>query len=77
MLPASGYLVIGFYTDNPGIWLAHCHIGWHTEEGLALQFVERRDEIPALYDVSELENGCDAWSDYQSSSALVQDDSGI
>ena len=24
----GGYLVIGFYTDNPGVWLLHCHIGW-------------------------------------------------
>lgn len=27
MLPASGYLVIAFETDNPGAWLMHCHIG--------------------------------------------------
>lgn len=24
----SGYLVVAFYTDNPGVWLMHCHIGW-------------------------------------------------
>jgi FtsP/CotA-like multicopper oxidase with cupredoxin domain len=28
MLPASGYLVMAFETDNPGAWLMHCHIGW-------------------------------------------------
>ena len=26
MLPASGYLVIAFETDNPGSWLCHCHV---------------------------------------------------
>lgn len=26
LLPAAGYLVIGFFTDNPGAWLMHCHI---------------------------------------------------
>jgi FtsP/CotA-like multicopper oxidase with cupredoxin domain len=26
MLPASGYLVMGFPTDNPGVWLLHCHV---------------------------------------------------
>lgn len=26
MLPASGHLVLAFETDNPGIWLMHCHI---------------------------------------------------
>ena len=24
----GGYLVVAFYTDNPGVWLMHCHIGW-------------------------------------------------
>jgi FtsP/CotA-like multicopper oxidase with cupredoxin domain len=27
MLPASGYLVMAFQTDDPGAWLMHCHIG--------------------------------------------------
>ncbi len=26
MLPAGGWLVIAFPTDNPGAWLLHCHI---------------------------------------------------
>lgn len=33
MLPSAGYLVIALLTDNPGAWLMHCHIGWHTSEG--------------------------------------------
>ncbi|MCJ1445080.1 MAG: hypothetical protein MMC23_005585 [Stictis urceolatum] len=45
MLPGGGYLVVGFQTDNPGAWLMHCHIGWHTSEGFALQFIERQSEI--------------------------------
>ncbi|KAK8239539.1 Cupredoxin [Phyllosticta capitalensis] len=28
IMPASGYLVFAFETDNPGAWLMHCHIGW-------------------------------------------------
>ena len=42
-----GYTVIGFETDNPGAWLMHCHIVWHVEGGLAMQFVERPDDIDA------------------------------
>lgn len=30
LLPAAGFLVLAFETDNPGVWLMHCHIGWHT-----------------------------------------------
>lgn len=26
-MPAGGYLVMAFETDNPGAWLMHCHIG--------------------------------------------------
>jgi len=41
----AGYTVIGFETDNPGAWLMHCHIVWHVGDGLALQFIERPDDI--------------------------------
>ena len=30
MLPGNGHLVLAWETDNPGAWLVHCHIGWHT-----------------------------------------------
>ncbi|KAI8944818.1 multicopper oxidase [Xylaria longipes] len=77
MLPASGYLVIAFETDNPGVWLMHCHIGWHTSEGFALQFIERYDEIAALTDSDSLTSTCDAWSTFQDSNSITQEDSGV
>ncbi|KAK9450273.1 Cupredoxin [Limtongia smithiae] len=36
----NGYFRIRFIADNPGVWFFHCHIEWHLEQGLALQFVE-------------------------------------
>lgn len=30
LMPGGGYLVMAWETDNPGAWLLHCHIGWHT-----------------------------------------------
>ncbi|KAF2642493.1 multicopper oxidase [Massarina eburnea CBS 473.64] len=77
MLPASGYLALAFQTDNPGAWLMHCHIGWHTSEGFAMQFVERYDEIAALTDSSRLSDNCDAWSTFADSNSVDQDDSGV
>ena len=77
MLPASGYLVIAFETDNPGAWLMHCHIGWHTSEGFALQFVERLDEIAGITDSDRLSDGCSAWSTFYDENSIVQDDSGV
>ncbi|KAJ4361052.1 uncharacterized protein N0V89_001621 [Didymosphaeria variabile] len=77
MLPASGYLVIAFETDNPGAWLMHCHIGWHTSEGFALQFVERYDEIAGITDSDRLEDNCAAWTTYEEEYSIEQDDSGV
>lgn len=77
MLPGGGYLVLAFETDNPGAWLMHCHIGWHTSEGFALQFVERYSEITALIDYDSLNNTCTTWEAYQTAANLEEDDSGI
>jgi FtsP/CotA-like multicopper oxidase with cupredoxin domain len=77
LLPASGYLVIAFLTDNPGAWLMHCHIGWHTSEGFALQLVERQSEIAAIIDYDILNSTCSAWNSYEAASGIVEDDSGV
>jgi hypothetical protein len=77
MLPASGYLVLGWETDNPGVWLMHCHIGWHTSEGFALQFVERFDEISDTIDSTSISDTCSTWATYQEANDIEQEDSGI
>lgn len=77
MLPSSGYLVIAFVTDNPGAWLLHCHIGWHTSEGFALQLVERTSEITALIDYDTLNSTCAAWTTYADANDIVEEDSGV
>ena len=59
----------------------HCHIGWHTSEGLALQFIERESEIPGLFDTYDagtvLSDTCTAWEAYATKDDLVETDSGI
>ncbi|KAK6080914.1 Laccase-2-like protein 4 [Seiridium cupressi] len=77
MLPSGGYLAVAFFTDNPGAWLMHCHIGWHTSEGFALQFIERESEIMSTVDTDRLEDTCTAWNNHQDSKSIVQEDSGI
>ncbi|KAF2640242.1 hypothetical protein P280DRAFT_428127 [Massarina eburnea CBS 473.64] len=76
-LPVSGYLVIAFLTDNPGTWLMHCHIGWHTSEGLALQFVERESEIPALLNQQTMSDTCSAWHSWADTVGIEEEDSGV
>lgn len=77
MLPGGGYLVMAFETDNPGAWLMHCHIAWHTSEGFAMQFIERADEIPGITDSDRLSEGCSAWSTYEEENGIEQEDSGV
>lgn len=77
MLPASGYLVLAFETDNPGAWLMHCHIGWHTSEGFALQWIVRESEITELIDYDTLNSTCAAWKSYASDKSVIEDDSGV
>ena len=40
-----GWLVLRFVADNPGIWAFHCHMTWHSEAGLVMQFLSRVDEV--------------------------------
>ncbi|KAF3021461.1 hypothetical protein E8E14_008956 [Neopestalotiopsis sp. 37M] len=77
MLPAGGYLVIAFQADNPGVWLLHCHIGWHTSEGFALQLIERQSEIAATVNAQVLNQTCAKWNAFKDKMHIVQDDSGV
>ncbi|KAF9770659.1 hypothetical protein IL306_011755 [Fusarium sp. DS 682] len=80
LLPAKGHLVIAFLTDNPGVWLMHCHIGWHAAEGFSLQFIIREDEIPSLVsdqEYKDIKEGCKAWNEFSHNMKMEQDDSGI
>lgn len=67
----AGYTVIGFETDNPGAWLMHCHIVWHVDGGLALQWIERPDDIPAKGYTSKqsFQDECSAYNAYEAEGA--------
>lgn len=38
-----GWTLIRFVADNPGVWLFHCHMIWHGEAGMGMQFAARTD----------------------------------
>ncbi|CAJ2503234.1 Uu.00g106280.m01.CDS01 [Anthostomella pinea] len=77
MLPSNGWMVLAWVTDNPGAWLFHCHIAWHVSQGLSVQFLERRSEIPALMDLERLEPDCAAWEDWFATDSYRKTDSGL
>jgi len=87
LLPTGGYVVIAFKADNPGSWLFHCHIPWHASSGLALQILERQDDLRAMLTddrLAETRRVCrewDAWvadpENHFDPEGPFQDDSGI
>ena len=44
IVPAGGYVVINFMSDNPGYWFLHCHIEVHQLEGMALIINEAQNQ---------------------------------
>ncbi|THZ08837.1 hypothetical protein D6C93_00326 [Aureobasidium pullulans] len=74
----GGHLVIAFFTDNPGSWLMHCHIGWHVAMGFALQFIEGKEQIKnTIQDTCLLNDVCDTWRPWAKEKGIYVDDSGV
>ncbi|CAG8504009.1 16549_t:CDS:2 [Dentiscutata erythropus] len=47
-IPGNGCAVIRFVANNPGVWAFHCHVEWHLEVGMLVQFLELPEEIKFL-----------------------------
>lgn len=41
----NGNIVLRFRSDNPGVWLFHCHIEWHMDQGLVATMIEAPDAL--------------------------------
>ena len=39
-VPGQGWAKIRFISDNPGVWLLHCHIDWHMYNGFMATMIE-------------------------------------
>lgn len=78
-LPAWGWLVVAFVTNNPGAWIFHCHVAWHVSQGLSVQFLEQLGAIPTAVNLNgDLASNCASWSSYYpANDPFKQDDSGI
>lgn len=53
----------------------HCHIAWHTSEGLAVQLLEGESGIP--YDHNTLSSTCASWDKYMTAQHVDQVNFGI
>jgi hypothetical protein len=77
-MPAAGFLVVAFETDNPGAWLMHCHVGWHTSMGFALQFIEGKSMVSStVKDTCALQETCKGWNNWVAETGFQQHDSGV
>jgi FtsP/CotA-like multicopper oxidase with cupredoxin domain len=36
VVPRRGYVVFRMRTDNPWLWMLHCHVLWHQASGMAM-----------------------------------------
>ncbi|KAL0945044.1 Lcc2 [Colletotrichum truncatum] len=72
LLPRDGYVVIAFKTDNPGMWLLHCHIARHASFGLGIQINERQEDADKIWPfhtddaIAAANKTCDNWRAWQS-----------
>lgn len=55
-----GWVLLRFVADNPGVWLFHCHVIWHSEAGMGMQFLSRIDDLRGLQVPEEARKLCDA-----------------
>jgi FtsP/CotA-like multicopper oxidase with cupredoxin domain len=43
-----GWILLRIVADNPGQWAFHCHVSWHSEAGLLMQFLTNTDELAKM-----------------------------
>jgi len=77
IVPAGGYMVISFETDNPGAWVFHCHVAWHVGTGLSATFLERPDRIRNYNIPNTVAQTCRDWWAYTNTTVVNQIDSGL
>ncbi|KAI1107601.1 putative multicopper oxidase [Jackrogersella minutella] len=55
-----GWVLLRFVADNPGVWLFHCHVIWHSEAGMGMQFISRVDSMREWVLPEDAKKLCDA-----------------
>lgn len=75
----QGHLLLAWKIDNPGVWLFHCHLGWHTAMGFDIQFVEVPEMLPFVTNWAALEGNCQEWKAAAAKYGIYQlpNDSGV
>lgn len=56
---AFSHAIIRFVTDNPGIWMMHCHNDWHLNLQMAWLFIESQQLIKEFYSNDSIRSSCE------------------
>lgn len=78
LIGPNGYLVVQFDLNNPGAWPFHCHVAWHTSEGMNIILLENptaiKEEVALPYVMAQT---CRDWSNFTSTHIVDVIDSGL
>ena len=77
LIRPSGYLVIQIELDNPGVWPVHCHVAWHTSQGMNINLLEQPKEVQKMDVPASIAQTCRNWWDYTETNYVAQIDSGL
>lgn len=85
LMPTNGYMAMAFRTDNPGLWILHCHIAWHASSGLGINIRENEHLVKLSQHAEDEKNRvCKNWRAWFSEAEKhwwdaheFQEDSGI
>lgn len=48
IVPSGGYVVVRIKADNPGLWIMHCHIALHANNGMEMLLNESFSHLPEI-----------------------------
>lgn len=77
LIRPSGYLVVQLDLDNPGMWPLHCHVAWHTSQGMNINILEQPKEVQKMDVPASIAQTCRNWWDFTDNNYVPQIDSGL
>ncbi len=58
----NSYFVFRFKSNNPGVWMMHCHNDWHVQLGMSMVFVESPDAVRNFFanqtSIAQVQSSC-------------------
>lgn len=73
----NGYLVVQIELENPGVWPVHCHVAWHTSQGMNINLLEQPKEVQKMDVPASIAQTCRNWWDFTDNNYVAQIDSGL